>query len=112
MTNGILNGKIKMANLLKFLTILFLKLFTKFLITIILLKKHYIWENFIYFYIYIYMPRRTRRTRCWTRKNRTGKNYVVCNRSRGQKKVYRKKRKGRSKKKSGGRRRRTRRRRR
>ena len=55
------------------------------------------------------MPRRTRRTRCWTRRNRAGKNYVVCNRSRGQKKVYRKKRKPRGKKKGGRRRRRTRR---
>lgn len=56
---------------------------------------------------YIYMARRTRRTRCWTRKNRRGKKYVVCNRSRGQKNVYRKKRKTRSKRKHrlrGGRR--------
>ena len=57
------------------------------------------------------MARRTRRTRCWSRKNKKGKRYVVCNRSRGQKKVYRKKRKTRGKKKArrGGRRRRNRR---
>ena len=31
------------------------------------------------------------RPRCWTRKNKAGKNYRVCNKSRGQKGVYKRK---------------------
>ena len=34
-----------------------------------------------------------RRTRCWSRKRRNGSRYTVCNRSKGQKAMYKKKRK-------------------
>jgi len=56
--------------------------------------------------------RRARKTRCWSRKNKKGKSYVVCNRSRGQKNVYRKKKKTHRKRKArkGGKRRRNKRR--
>ena len=40
--------------------------------------------------------------KCWSRKNRTGKLYRVCNKSKGQKGVYKKVKKGKTAKKVKG----------